>query len=234
MAPPNKLSNHERLDEITRWLLDGVSVREVESRLNQIYNSPETLHLRVAASTLQNFRKEHLQIQDKVLDDIKAISSITKDTVKREVLKAEVEQTNAYKEKLSQIVDEKLDATKEFTKILTIMESRIEKLYNKISETEFVDGRQESLLIRWMEQIQGALEKYSKHVSGGYSNETNVNISVAVANDQIVQIREAVRETLAEVDPGLSVVFMEKLHTRLNQLTYKESDANGFLMEPKS
>lgn len=209
-------------------------MREVESRLNQIYNSPETLHLRVAASTLQNFRKEHLQIQDKVLDDIKAISSITKDTVKREVLKAEVEQTNAYKEKLSQIVDEKLDATKEFTKILTIMESRIEKLYNKISETEFVDGRQESLLIRWMEQIQGALEKYSKHVSGGYSNETNVNISVAVANDQIVQIREAVRETLAEVDPGLSVVFMEKLHTRLNQLTYKESDANGFLMEPKS
>lgn len=232
MAPQSKLAGHPKLEEITRWLLDGVSVREVESRLNQLYPSESDAHLRVAFSTLQNFRKEHLNASDKVLEDIKAVSSITKDTIKREVLQAEVEQSSAYKDKINQIVDEQLVVTKELTKIFTIMEARIEKIYNQVQKSEFIDGRQERLLIQYMEQIQGALEKYSKHESG-YSSEMNVNISIAAANDQIFLIREAVRETLAEVEPSLSVIFMEKLHARMDQLTYKEADSEGFLMEPK-
>lgn len=231
MAPQHKLSAHPRLEEITRWLLDGVSVREVESRLNQLYPNEEDAHLRCSFSTIQNFRKEHLQIQDRVLEDIKSVSQITKDTVKREIIQAEVEATSAYKAKLNEIVDEKLEVTKELTKIFTIMEARIEKIYNAINKNEFIDGKLERLLIAHMEQIQGALEKYSKHISGGYSNETNINVSIDVANEQISLIREAVRETLSEADPHLSVVFMEKLSARLKQLSYKTSDDQGFMLE---
>lgn len=233
MAPIPKILNHPKIEDITRWLLDGVSVREVESRLNQLFPGPEEAHLRCSFSTIQNFRKEHLQIQDRVLEDIKSVSQITKDTVKREIIQAEVEATSAYKAKLNEIVDEKLEVTKELTKIFTIMEARIEKIYNAISKNEFIDGKLERLLIAHMEQIQGALEKYSKHTQLGYGNETNINISIDVANEQISLLREIVRETLSDVDPALSVRFMEKLHNRLATLTYRATDYDGALLEAK-
>ena len=212
-----------------------MSVRDVEHRLAQMHPGIDEAHLRPSASTLQNFRKEHLNIEDRVLDDIKQASQLTREAIRHDVVQAEVEKTSAYQTKINSIVDDKLEVQKEFTKICTLMLARIEALYDHVTSHDYIDGKTERLLLGYFEQIQGAYEKVARAQEGGYSNTIDLNVTVDAVASQISVIREAVREILSELDPSLSVTFMQKLHGKLRGLDApKETDASGFIVEVKN
>lgn len=234
MAPKPKISSeHPAYEDIVKWLTGGVSVRDVEHRLEQMFPEQENAHLRCSFSTLQSFRQQHLNIESKVLDDIKDASALTKQQIRREAIQAELEKSTAYKDKVNALVDEKLQVQRELTKVFTILEARIEAIFNQAQLGALVDTKLDRVLTGYIEQLRGLLVDYSKIIDG-VGDVTTTNINISVMTDQVAILREAVRETLADMDPSLAVRFMDKIANRLRTLQYgPETDLEGVMIEVK-
>ena len=64
-----KVLNHPDKEELIKKLLEGESVKGVESWLKDKYPRKKRMH--ISYMTLQKFRTEHLNLKGEVLDDIK-------------------------------------------------------------------------------------------------------------------------------------------------------------------
>jgi len=227
MPPTSKILSHPDKEEIIRWLkLDGVSVRDVEKRLSQKYPKKSQAHLRVAFSTIQAFKKEHLNLEGKVLEDIKEQSKLTRLWAKRKDEAAELEKTSAYQDVLKKIASQQLDTRQKILNVFGIIESRLETIFDKASSLDFVDKDVETLLLNYLKQLQSVIDQHKKYEEG-YREQVDVNINVNVMTEQIQIMRDAVRETLADTDPDLSLRFMANLSEKMKKLTYGSTQASN-------
>ena len=64
-----KVLVHPDKEEIIKQLLEGSSVKSVESWIKDKYPRKKRMH--ISYMTLQKFRSEHLNLRGEVLDDIK-------------------------------------------------------------------------------------------------------------------------------------------------------------------
>lgn len=220
MAPHNKVLQHPDRDDIIKMLTEGMPVRDVEAKLKTKYSKRHQAHLRVSASSLQVFKTEHLNLKGEVLASIKEATKLTRETIKQAVIREEVKKSSIYQEKINAIADDQLSVHKELIKAFSLIESRIEFFYNKIASDGHPDARDERVFQKYLEQFTKILEDYKKYVEG-YTETSEHNININIMNDQVVLIREAVREVLAEIEPELAVLFMGKLNTKMNNLIYR-------------
>lgn len=219
MAPVSKILTHPDKDLIVRWItVDGVSVREIESRLAQMYPKKNQQHLRVSFSTIQAFKKNHLNIEGKVLQDIKEANKLTRQWAAKKEAEEKLQNITAYQEAIKKAAEDEVDTRSEILKVFSIIEKRMEVLFNKINENEYIDKDAEKLLQDWIKQFQNVIDQHKKYEEG-YREQVDVNVNVNVMSEQIQIMREAVRETLAEVDPSLTLIFMDKLSNKMRQLT---------------
>ena|SRR3990167_3133357 len=226
MSPPNKILGHPSKNQIIQWLTTGVSVRDVEHRLAQMYPDFDQEELRVSASSIQNFRKEHLNLDEKVLADVKHATSASRKAAESAVIQAQLENVTAYQDAITGIASDQLEMQREIVKVFTLLSKRIEKLYDVVNMTNVVDAKTERVLLGYFEQIQNNLDRYAKYVNG-HSEKQELNVSINVAVSQIDVIREAVREVLADLDPSAAVVFMGKLAGRMKTLEFHHVDYDG-------
>lgn len=231
MPAVSKLINHPDKDQIVNWLVSGISVRDVEHRLAQLYPNESDAHLRISFSSLQSFRKDFLNLESKVLDDIKQAATLTKDQIRREAIKADLETSTAYRDKVNAVVDEQLQVQRELAKVFSILESRIEAVFNQASSGGIVDVKLDRVLVGYIEQLRGLLDQYKKYIDG-FQETTTTNVNISVMTDQVAILREAVRETLADMDPAFAVRFMDKIANKLRVLKYgPETDYEGVMLE---
>lgn len=223
MAPPNKLISHPNREDIIKWLTEGVSVREVEARLAQLYPRKNQGHLRVSASTIQSFKVQHLDLKGKMLEDIKEHHALAQQLVKMRQQKDEVQTTSAYQDAIAKIAENELNTSDQIIKVFFIVEDRIEALFNKVHETDYVNRDAEKLLQGYLDQLMKAFEQHKKYIEG-HKDTTEHNINITVMNDQVTVLREAIRETLAETDSELAVRFMDKLNAKMRNLVYNTND----------
>ena len=222
MARDNKILVHPDKEEIIKWLLEGVSVRDVEKRLAQRYKKKSEAHLRVSHSTIQIFKTKHLNLKGKMLQDIKEHNVHLKTWAKMKEEQEAVEEVSAYKEAIAGLAKEELNAKDELLKVFGIIESRMEALFNKASESDFVNRDVEKLLQGNLDQFMKVLDQYQKYIEG-FKETTEHNINITVMNDQVTVLREAIRETLAEMDHRLAVDFMNRLNIKMRNLVFEES-----------
>lgn len=223
MAYSNKILNHPDKEAIIKWLTEGVSVRDVEARLAQRYPKRNQSHLRISSSTIQAFKANHLNIKGKVLDDIKTHTRLAQQLVKMRQAEEEVQSTSAYQEAISKIAENELNTSEQIIKVFYIVENRIEALFNKVNEGDFINRDVEKLLQGYLDQLMKAFEQHKKYIEG-HKDTTEHNININIMNDQVTVLREAIRETLSETEPELAVKFMEKLNTKMRNLVYNTND----------
>lgn len=220
MAPPNKIINHPDKELLIQRLTAGDSVRSVEAWIADRYPTRAQAHLRLSSSTIQQFRKEFLNISGEVLADISDASSLTKQAMKHEMIVDDVRATGAYKEAITAIATERLDVQRELIEIFHILKSRLEVMFDRVNAQGFSDKMERSLR-DLTGQMLDALEKYKKFVEG-YTEKTEHSININVMQGQVGIIREAVREVVAELDPDLAVKFMGKLNEKMRALQYRD------------
>lgn len=220
MAPPNKILLHSEKDEIIRRLTSGDSVRSVAAWLNDKFPAKSQSHLRLAPSTLQQFRKEFLNLSGEVLADITEAGALTRETIKHEMEMEEVRGIGSYKEAIQSIVNEKIDVQRELIEIFHILKSRIEVFYDRLAVNDFND-KQERSFQGYITQLLAAMESYKKFVEG-YTEKTESTININVMQGQVGIIREAVREVISDLDPELAVKFMGKLNEKMRALQYRD------------
>jgi len=218
LAPQNKIINHPCRDEITRKLTSGESVRDISAWLADKYPATTQRHLRISPSSIQQFKRDHLNLTGQVLKDIKDASRQTKAIIKEEVTKDMVRQSTAYQEAIQAIAEEKLDVQRELVEVVHILKAKIEYFYNKLEMQDFSE-KQEKAFQKYLDQMMHSLEAYKKYVEG-HTETTEHNINVNIVTDQVGLIRESVREILLDMEPDMAVSFMGKLNGKMRNLSY--------------
>lgn len=226
MAPQSKILSSPDKDLIIKWLTEGISVREVERRLAEKHPKKNEEHLRVSFTTIQAFKKDHLNLTGKVLSDIRTAGLLTKKWAKKQEIQEAVNRNKNYQETIQKIVDSDLDVRMEILKVFNIIESRLEALFDKVSQSEITDPNVEKLLQGYLDQFMKVLDQHKKYVEG-YKEQVDVNVNVNVMTEQINILREAVRESLSEVDPAITMLFMGKLNTKMKDLACSDSNTSG-------
>ena len=221
MSPQQKLLNHPLKEDIIRMLVEGTPVRDVAEFIRVQYPGEENAHLRVSWSTIQNFKKTYLDLDGRISADVRQTTQRLREETRVEEGRQVVEGTSAYQEKINEIVQSKIDVQRELVLVFKLLESRVEKFYNLMSTHEFPDTREERVFQGYIDQLIKLLESYKKYVEG-YSESVEHNVNINIMNDQVVVIRDAVREALEEAAPDLAVKFMNNLNNRMNKLEFRQ------------
>jgi hypothetical protein len=217
---PNKILKHPDKEEIIRRLNDGESIRAVEMYLKKLY--PRSPHLRLSGPTIQNFRKNNLNLEGKVLKDLQENGKEQKKQIEEQIVQRQLEQTNAYQDKINKIANNHLDVSSRLIQLDSIVGDRIEYYYNLSKSGEEVSNKADQELRKFIDQQILLLGQYKKLVEGMADKTIDYNINVNILNDQVNVMRDAIRELIAEelgIDGAVS--FMDKLQKRLKQTSYK-------------
>lgn len=230
MAPNSKIIDHQDKEEIISQLVNGTPVRDVAEYLRLKYPGAENAHLRVSFSTIQNFKKNYLDLDGQVARDVRAAASDAIAAQRLDDGREVVSGTTAYQKKISEIVDNKLDVQREIIKIFSLLDARIEHFYNLLSNYEFPNSREERVFQGYIDQLIRLLESYKKYVEG-YSESVEHNININVMNDQINVVREAVRKSLEDTSPEIAIRFMDNLNKNMKTLEYGNTITGHMLGE---
>lgn len=213
-----KILNHPDKDEIVRMLTEGESVRGIEAKLKEKYPSNQSNWL--SSVTLQKFRKDSLNLDGKVLKDIQEAAQSQKRQIEAQMRQRQLEASDAYRKKINELADSKLDVQRKILQLDSIIESRMEYWYNMIASGEETAAKGDNELRKYMTQQMELLAQYKKFVEGMADKTIDHNINITVMNDQIALIRDTIRECLAELGPEKAMLFMEKLNNKLKQTDY--------------
>lgn len=221
-----KILKHPDKEDIVRMLTNGESIRKVAAYLKKSY--PRSPNLWISEPTLQQFRKKHLNLDGQVLKDIQETTKEEKQKIREQLHNSQIQSTSAYKDKLNQIVDKRLDVANKIVQMDSIVSDRIEHWYNLIKSGEEVPSKADQELRKFVQQQMEILTSYKKLIEGMADKRVDYNINVNILNDQITIMRDAIKEVIAEeLGTERAVLFMDKLHKRLKKTayTYVEPDA---------
>lgn len=215
----SKILKHPDKEKIIEMLNAGDSVRDVEKWLQEKYPDQKNMHITFV--TLQNFRKKNLNLEGKVLRDIQDATIAERQKADQLLQQKQLEQTNAYQEKINSIAQEHLDVQKQIMTLNTVVEQRIEYWYNLIASGDELPGRADGELRKYIDQQVNILQQYKRLVEGMADKTVDYNINVSVLNDQISVIRDVIKETIADLGTEKAMLFMDRLNKKLGQTNYR-------------
>ena len=215
----NKVLKHPNKDAIIEKLVSGESTREVESWLKEKYPNKKSYH--ISYMTLQKFRKDNLNIKGDVLEDIK--------NKRQEIVSEEAEREKAsmllssksYRDKIKEIANTELDVTRRLLELDAIIETRIEYYYNVLqSGGSFKDDK---LFLEYINTMRSLMQDWKKYIEGFTDKRIeNNNINVTIVNQQVSILKNVIMDTLSEIDPVYTNLFLDKLSNRLDSVEYSE------------
>jgi len=210
---------HPDKEEIIEMLNNGESVRGIEAQLKEKY--PNNKKLWLSSVTLQTFRKTKLQLEGKVLKDIQEVGRTQKQQLEEQGRQQQLEASDAYRKKISEIADSKLDVARKILQLDAVIETRMEYWYNAVSSGEAVASKGDKELRQFIDRQMALLGQYKKFVEGMADKTVDYNVNVTVMNDQIDVLRDVIRECIAEFEPDVALRFMENLKHKLGALSYR-------------
>ena len=210
---------HPDKEVIISKLIEGESLREIESWLKNKYPRKKRLH--ISYMTLQKFRQENLNIEGQVLDDIKnkRNEKIREETIAEQ--KMIIESSNAYQDKINSVVQNEIDVSKRLLEMDALITSRIEFYYNMLQEGGGV--KEDKVFLEYVNMMKGLMQDWKKYIEGFADKKVDHNININVAFDQVKVLKSVIYDILEEIDPALISLFINKLDTKMRELEYEDS-----------
>lgn len=228
----NKVLLHPEKEEIIQKLLSGDSVKSVETWLKTKH--PKKKRLWISYMTLQKFRKEYLNLDGEVLNEIQAARKEQDEGSTALEAKAILLSSSAYQQKINEIVSTKIDSDRKLLELMVLLSSRIEFYFNLLqdpnSKTSFKEDRMFMDLVKTQREM---VQDYKKYVEKVADQRIEHNINVTVVNEQITVLKNIVFEVLQHLDPSLIPVFVEKLNSRLLDTQHGSMVYDNYQQEPK-
>ncbi len=222
----NKVLIHPEKEEIIKRLLQGESVKEIELWLKSRH--PKKRKLWISYATLQKFRKNHLQLEGDILEDIKAAKKdITYDSVALEA-RAILGASSSYQKKINEIVDNKLDADRKMLEMMALTSSRLEYYFNILQDPKYSGIKEDKMLVELLNLQRGLVQDWKKYVDGVADQKIEHTFNINIVNEQVSVLKNIVFQVLQEMNPELIPVFMEKVNSRLLDLNYGTDKYNRY------
>ena len=222
----NKILNHPNKEVIIKKLLNGESVKNVESWLAKEYSKPKEKKYRISFVTLQHFRKNYLNLEGDVLESIKQAKEDDILSNKEVEKKATIAGSNAYQEKINVILNEKIDVTRKLIEMEALISSRLEYYFNTMQTGSSLQV--DKVFLDYIKAQQDIMRDWKKLVEGMADKKIEHNININIINEQITVLKSVVYETLRDLDPKLIPVFMEKINAKLNVMNYNSNEYNDY------
>lgn len=215
-----KIMQHRDRDLILRWIHDGLTSQQIQEALEKKYPGKENKGMHIGYKTINAFKEEYM-VSGQLSATLIQQKSVPKWSREKVAAKEALEKSSAYKAALKEIITEELDIRRELVQLMRLGQKRLAFFFDELSDAKEMDRENEKILLEHMKFILSTLERYDKQVNG-HKETADININVNIVKDQAGAIREAIRETLADVDPNLAIEFMERVSLKLNELDYRD------------
>lgn len=214
----SNLLEHPDKEEIISKLLGGTDPKEVFQWLKVKYPEKKQSHLRLTLKLLQEFTKsQYVDAYKQYKDDINNIKSGSSDKINKKI-SATLLNNKTYHERLNEIADKELNIRKILVGTIMMIQDRAIQIFDKIQENPEAITKAEYALIKWIEQLLSSVEKYEKLINQAPDQIIQHNFTIQYVDQQAAVFQEVIRELLAEMDPEISMKFMEKLSVKLSRL----------------
>lgn len=220
-----KILTHPNVDLIIKLLTEGFSAKYVSDQLKQMWPHDKRKHL--ALPTILDFRKNHLRIDQRVIEEINLSQQLRVEAQKltpEEREKAKInnalDKVPSYQEKIKEAIGMHVDIKQQLANLHMIMSARIEDIYNRLAEGR-ATGNDERHLQNYFQTYINLIEKWAKYIDQVADFKVETNINVTLIENQLSLTREVVFEVMKEMDPALAIKFMDKLNKRMTEFSYR-------------
>tara|TARA_X000000950_G_scaffold200979_2_gene241937 strand:- start:7075 stop:7749 length:675 start_codon:yes stop_codon:yes gene_type:complete len=221
----SKVLRHPDKEDIIARLISGDSVKEVDNWLKSKYPRKKRLH--ISYMTLQKFRSENLNLRGEVLEDIKnKRSEVDKASAAAEA-KMIIESSSAYQEKISEIVSNEMDVTKRLLEMESLINSRIKYYYDLLNNGGSL--REDKIFLEYISALKGIMQDWKKYIEGVADQKIEHNVSVSVINNHAEILKSAVLDVLNEMNPELVGVFIDRVSSRMREMTLDDTRQMGVI-----
>jgi hypothetical protein len=216
----SKLLAHPDKDEIITKLVTGVQPSDICDWLKLKYSNDDQRHLRLSQQLLKTFITSNLDLYKTLQDDIVAVSS-----GQEKEISESLRNNKTYKERLTELVDQEIDIKKLMVETIFLIRQRVEQVFDKAQENP-ENLKPDPTLIKWMELLLNTTEKYNKIVNQAPDSIVQHNVSVQVIEQHTAFLQDAIRETMAEVDPQMAYLFLDKLNYKMEKIREPQKEIN--------
>lgn len=223
MGKGDKINLHPDKAEIIRRMTEGDNLKAIERWLNQKYSSSSKKKFRISYMTLHQYAKEVLNLQDDLLDKIKANKN------KQLVLQSQDDECEIITDDKVAVLDQ--DAQETAVEIISnqIIKTgeELQNIHKKIwDRIEIIEGEKyrassEQVLCNYIAQARGLIADYFKMLESQDKKHTSINISMQQVEEQQNILKRSIQETLQEVCPEAIPVFLDKLTCKLRAAKYQ-------------
>lgn len=213
-----KISEHPDRDQIISKLLSGEPVRKVADWLKNKY--PDNKSKQIPFTTLDFFRRNSLNVEGNVLEDLKEQSRIEKVQDERAKLIKLVDKNSTYKKKKEEVLNKQIDLKEKLNGLLNAVEARFEQIYNLIQEApEYY--KPDFVLLQYIDKILHLVQDIRK-IEGAPDQIIQHNITIQTIEKQTAIFQEAIYEALSELDLEVASLVIEKISSKLEKLKFEE------------
>lgn len=209
------ITDHPDFKDIIDKIMVGESPKDICNWLKVKYPDKDQKHLQISAKSLQDFIDKHDNVVSLVKRDIAMVKVGDEQKVSASLLS-----NKTYRERILELakkdIDKELDIKKTVAELVLICRDRMEQVFDKIQENP-TNTKADYVLLKYFETLFLALEKFDK-ISNGPEQVIHQNFTIQILEQHSATIVDTIRETLAEVDPDVSLLFMEKLSLNLGKL----------------
>jgi hypothetical protein len=212
----SKIVEHPEFKEIVSKLVQGDSPQLVSKYLKDKYNKPDEVHLRIPATTLQEFLESYADHHGY----IKKIIQKNNDTKLDKKIAESLLDTTPWKERIIKGIDQEVKYIDKLDGVLTILETRAEQIFDMIQSNP-EDTRTDYVFTKYLELLMIAIEKADKIRNDKPDIKIEHTYTVQMVEQQSLAIQEAIRRVLDRLGPEYSFAFMDLLNEELSKINPK-------------
>ena len=216
-----KIINHHDKDEIIARLAQGKTPKDVSLWLSEKYSNVNEKKFLFTDKTLETFKDQFLDIYGVIQEDLLKTKSNLAKKSEEEQLALTIKKSPAYKDLLIKTAGEELDIRTIVRRLCAAVEDRLGKVFDELSKDDGkVNPRVDEILMKYVETLGGALDKYYKYTEApAIQNQTiNNNITVSLIDEHITFFHDIIREILAQLDTETSLYFIELFNEKFSKL----------------
>jgi hypothetical protein len=211
MADFSIIANSPDCQEIISKLMSGISPKAVAQWLKLKYPNPEQSHLRITQKLLKEFADSPMtDLYSQVKKDRAALASGGN-------ISAALADNKVYRERIQETIGKEIDIVNLVKNLVTAAYQRMEQVFDVIQENPR-NFKGDNYLLRYLAELTSAAERLEKIRLGTGDQLLQHNVTMEAVEAHTAVLQDTVREVLAEIDPDMAMLFMEKLNAKLSKM----------------
>jgi hypothetical protein len=212
-----KILDHPEKTQIISKLVSGENPKTVSAYLKDKYPKPDEAHLRIPATTLQEFLDTYADHHGYV----KKIIQRDADSKIDKKIADSLMDTRAWRDRIVEGVKKEINYIDKLDNVLTILETRSEQIFDMI-QNDPENTRTDYVFTKYMELLMLAIEKGDKIRNDRPDVRIEHTYTIQMVEQQSLAFQNAIRRMLERLGPEYGSLFMDLLKDELSKMTTKD------------